>query len=184
MRTLFLVLVVAACGGGGQSPVGGVGGACRPDQTCDPGLVCSEGFCVVLDAPIAGGDDSGKPPPFACADDGALEPNNSIQTAFQVPSQATISFAALSICPDGDQDFYRVAIAAANQTLDAMITLDGGDPVAAAILNAAATPIANATTDGPGSLRAVVPNLPAGTYFVRITSAGSGNYAMTLGVHP
>ena len=47
MRTFFLVLVLGAlgCNGNTAASEGDKGGACYPDDTCNPGLVCSDSRC-------------------------------------------------------------------------------------------------------------------------------------------
>lgn len=47
-RYLLLVLLLSGCGpDGGAAPEGRLHGACRADGTCDVGLVCSDGTCVL-----------------------------------------------------------------------------------------------------------------------------------------
>lgn len=88
MRTLLLVVVgigwaatYVACVGdsaGGGSSQGSKGGACYPNQTCDPGLVCENGTCFVSTGGDGGGTDSGTD--TGAATDGATDAGKDVQT--------------------------------------------------------------------------------------------------------
>jgi hypothetical protein len=61
---LALLLVLGAlgalgCGGGGGEAPGTVRGACFPNDTCNAGLTCLSGFCVLVTADDGGGVDAG-----------------------------------------------------------------------------------------------------------------------------
>jgi hypothetical protein len=174
---VIMIAIAAACSGG-ESPIGALGGACRPNNECDPGLVCIDDVCRALDAGVP--IDS-PPDGLACADDSATEPNNSTQAAFTIPVQPTTAFTALAICPAGDQDFYGVTINAANQALEAVISPLDGDPLGAQILNASGTAIAVATPNGD-DLRAIVQSIPPGQYFIAVTASGIANYGLEINV--
>ncbi len=57
MHRLLVVVAVVAChrGASDRGAVGAERGDCRPDKTCDPGLMCLSNLCV-------------KPPPADCKD--------------------------------------------------------------------------------------------------------------------
>jgi hypothetical protein len=130
----------------------------------------------------------------ACADDSALEPNDSIAQAFQTPvatTKNTLTFAGLAICPMGDKDDYSVTITTANQNLEVIIEYDPaiGAELAGSILNAGGQAIANASpvTGMTGVKRAYTPNLPTGVYYASVFGPTMGplltnNYKMTINV--
>jgi hypothetical protein len=161
MRRLVLVALLASgCTEHGQTPDGGAN--------------------PVFDGK-AGPDGSG----FVCADDSSFEPNDSIQTAFQLPSTPTITFAGLALCPATDVDFYGIGVGS-TATLEVVVVSEPNIPPGVAILNAAGTVIANGSADNVGT-RATAPNVPAGSYFARVTAPGGGvqeNYRMTVNVTP
>jgi hypothetical protein len=125
-----------------------------------------------------------------CADDSSLEPNDSIQTAFQTPvatQKNSLMFAGLAICPAGDVDNYGITITVEKQNLEMIIEYDaGGADLQGAILGPNGTPIANAAqmTGVSGSRRAYAPNLPAGNYYAKVLGASTaiGNYKLTVNV--
>jgi hypothetical protein len=129
-----------------------------------------------------------------CADDSTLEPNDSIQMAFQTPvatQKNTLMFAGLAICPAGDKDTYSITITMANQNLEMIIEYDlgAGADLQGSILNSSGTPIANAATMSgvDGKRRAYTPNLPTGTYYAQVYGPNSGavqtnNYKLTVNV--
>ena len=156
MRILTLAVVVTACGGGGQSPPG--------DGALNDGVP---------------GDGA-----FKCADDSALEPNDSLQTAFVVPPGST-TFAGLSICPQSDLDLYRIDVATANTTLEILTEAETDVPLSLSILNAGGSALANGVPGGTRMVRAAVPNLPVGSFFARVSSsAGQNNYKITVNLTP
>ena len=58
-----------------------------------------------------------------------LEPNNTIQTAFQTPvatRRTTSTFAGLAICPAGDKDNYAITITVDGQNLEVLIEYEDG----------------------------------------------------------
>jgi hypothetical protein len=162
----LLVLVGVGCGGEGK---------CL-DATCmNPRI---DGSVVLVDAP------SFDMPNFVCADDSALEPNNSIGQAFVTPvdTQAQmVNLAGLALCPAGDKDHYRVTLSAANKSLEVIAMPTNGPNIQLSILNAGGTSIANGVMTGVG-LRACTPNLPVGTYFASVTSASENNYSLSIKV--
>ena len=131
-----------------------------------------------------------------CADDSSLEPNNTIQTAWQTPVDSngvkkTFTLASLAICPAGDKDTYSVTLSAM-ENLEALVEFDAaGATLQGSLLNTGGTPIANASpvTGMTGKIRAYAANLPAGVYYVQVYGPASGalttnNYKLTLNVTP
>jgi hypothetical protein len=188
------MVVVMACGDddfdGTLHDDGELGGRCYPNDTCNVGLSCSAGVCVLIDAPGGAPTDAPADAFFACNDDAALEPNNAIQTAFQTPvatTKSTLMLAGLAICPAGDADVYAVTITTANTNLEVIVDYAaGGVPLQARIINANSVTLANATpvTTTPRRIRAYAPTLPTGSYYAVISASPSGlnNYALTLNV--
>lgn len=127
---------------------------------------------------------------FPCADDSSLEGasrNDTPMTAYQTPvdtQRLDLTLAGLAICPEGDKDNYAVTISAANamKAIELVVSWDSGQPLSASILNAGGTSIGNATANGDKSLRACVPNMPAGTYYAAVFATGStkNNYRMSV----
>jgi hypothetical protein len=159
---------------------------CPDGYTCQPQ---SSGMEVCLapngTLPDSGGGNSG------CADDSTLEPNDSIQMAFQTPvatQKNNLMFAGLAICPAGDKDNYAITITMANQNLEMIIEYaTTGADLQGAILNSNGSPIGNATPMSAGVRRAYTPNLPVGTYYAQVYGPNSGavqtnNYKLTVNV--
>jgi hypothetical protein len=178
------------CGPADQNP------RCPDGYTCTP--MGSTEVCLAPGGTVAPDASTNA----NCADDSALEPNDSIATAFQTPvatTKNTLTFAGLAICPHGgvmdDKDDYSVTITQANQNLEVIIEYDlaAGADLSGSILNASGQAIANASpvTGMSGVKRAYTPNLPTGVYYASVfymapMSGGTGqktnNYKMTINV--
>lgn len=175
-------------------------GACSPyspDFTSDPfecgdtapecpdGYTCgSDSLCVKGGG--GGGSGSGG---FMCADDSALEPNNSIGTAYNTPvatQRATLDLTGLAICPAGDLDFYKVTTTAADQTLTATMTYSEGEAILnVQILDTQGNTLANGS--GSSNVLTATHSLPnsGAAYYVEVSSSQSGgenNYSLNLAV--
>jgi hypothetical protein len=129
-------------------------------------------------------------PPDAsnCADDKALEPNDSKDTAWVTPVDMTtqpFTLAQLAICPATDKDNYQVMISTANRNLEMILEFENGGPeLVGAIANNMGVPIANASPTVANTKRAYVPNLSVGLYYVQVygmngATAGN-NYKLTI----
>ncbi len=149
----MMTLVMAGCTDGGQSPGDGA-------------------------VALGDGGQGGRDAAFSCADDALLEPNDSTATAFQLPSQPSVSFGPVAICPASDVDHFRTTVADQG-SLDAIVQFAGAPGLAVALLNASGTAIVNGTP-GSSELRASATNLPAGTYFVRVSGSVEQNYRITI----
>jgi hypothetical protein len=180
-----LAFVLLGCGGD-NSNQGQVGGHCYPNGTCDVGLSCVAGVCLALDAPLfhdAAIDATIDA--LACSDDSPLEPNDTIQTAFQTPvdtQSASVSFAALAICPPGDKDHYAIDISTASSGIEVIVSWTSGPSLALSLLNAGGAAIANGSPMGANAVRTCAPNLPIGKYYA-VAFAGSGvsnNYSLLI----
>jgi hypothetical protein len=161
------------------------------EPRCPEGYTCQSGsggdVCL---APGGALPDAGK---GNCADDSTLEPNDSVQMAFQTPvatQKNSLMFAGLAICPAGDVDNYAITTTMANQNLEMIIEFDAsGADLQGAILNSNGAPIANAATmtGTSGVKRAYTPNLPVGNYFAKVYGPSGGvvqtnNYKLTVNV--
>ena len=193
MRSLvFFALVSSAAACSPYDPdLGGSPFLCGPadqDPRCPDGYTCTpmgtseyclaEGGTVPVDSST-----------FTCADDSNLEPNDTMPFDTSVAStKASITFAGLAICPAGDTDLYTVTIITANQNLEVLMEYDAAAAdLTGAILNNNRVPIANASPTEAGKRRAYTPNLPVGTYYVKIAGPTDGplqmnNYKMTINV--
>ena len=165
---------------------GELGGACYPNGTCNVTLLCESGVCVSghRDAGMSDGS-TGDGSGFNCADDSALEPNDTIGTAFQTPvasQMSSLTLAGLAICPIGDKDLFTVSIVIANTGLTATLDYEATTGLQASILNSGGVAIANASATGPKQIRAAVPNLPVGTYYVQVQASAQNNYMLRLAV--
>jgi hypothetical protein len=162
---------------------------------CPRGYICDgdPGFGVCLREGDPDLPDSGPSlpdaPPFSCADDSATEPNDTLQTAFPTPVMEDlpmVSYASLAICPDSDIDHYRININQPNVTLRAEIThASQQGRLALEILNNSGTVIREGTPLGANAdvLRADVPQIALGVYYVRVQASGPGirnNYSLAI----
>ncbi|HUS33338.1 MAG TPA: hypothetical protein VMZ53_32770 [Kofleriaceae bacterium] len=199
MRTLrFSILSLLAAAGActpynpdlGESPF--LCGPMEQSPRCPDGYACvtmnMKDYCVA-----EGGSVPVDARPANCADDSQLEPNDTIQQAFQTPvatQKNNLTFAGLSVCPAGDKDTYSITITTANQNLEMLIEYDdGGAELQGSILNSGGVPIANASAvSGMNRVkRAYTPNLPVGTYYAQAYGPNSGsqttnNYKLTVNV--
>jgi hypothetical protein len=157
---------------------------CGPEdqeQRCPDGYTC----LMTADPPGVCVSPNGTIPPDAntnanCHDDKALEPNDTIGTAWITPVDGTKSFplSSLSICPAGDTDTYSMMLTTPNQNLEITVEYEpGGAQLQAAILNSGGTPIANASpvTGMAGTIRAYTPNLPTGIYYAQVKGPNQGS---------
>ncbi len=140
-----------------------------------------------------GGDAPDAPPrSFSCNDDSDIEPNDELGRAYQTPIpdfQSSYRLVALAICPDTDVDLFRfdVDVTGTNmraditfQTVQGELTLD--------VLNSTETSIGTGrvTSSNPDLpttlLRAEIPNLPPGTYYVRVRAPAGirNNYSIDI----
>lgn len=185
MRSICLLIALAIGCNSESSDEGELGARCYPNGTCDVTLACAGGICV--SSPVDGGVDSSTDAfipsdAFVCIDM-ALEPNETIQTATGTGvggSMSSITFAGLAICQTGDRDTFRVTVVTASYSVEAVVTYTAGSSMSVSILNAGGTAINNGTPNGANSLRAFVPNLPVGTYYVQVAGSVGGMYSVML----
>ncbi len=188
MRTMLIFLFAAGCSSYdpklGDSPF-----LCGADEPrCPEGYTCGGGspaVCLAKGITIDSGTTNNQ-----CADDSNFEGptrNDDIQHAFQTPvatQRMSMTIGPAAICPEGDRDTYAVQITVEKQNLETITTWDAGMPVSVSILNAGGMSLADSMAMGDKSMRAYVPNLPMGTYFVQ-TYAATGvknNYSVAINV--
>lgn len=156
---------------------------------------CPEGYtCQVTQQPAPkdmaclreGGTlpDAGSGGGFQCADDGQLEPNETVADAHvtDVGTAMTRTFGPISICPDGDKDLFQINTTAINQGIEVISTWETGMQVNVAILNASGSSINNGIAMGTNAMRACVANLPMGSYYAAASAAAGvkNNYRLSL----
>ena len=128
-----------------------------------------------------------------CANDSALEPNDTIQTAYitgVADSKLTIPYAGLAICPAGDKDTYSIHITQSMQNLEVVVTYDpNGAALTGALLSSAGSTVLamSPVTGMQGVIRAYAANLNVATFYAQVTGPASGtlltnNYKMTITV--
>lgn len=197
MRNLAFILLVGAC-----SPynpdLGNAPYLCNPDDmSCPDGYKCQ----ATTDATprmVCVADGEGLEPDamqmgFPCADDSSLEGgarNDTPQTAYQTPvdtQRLDLTLAGLAICPEMDKDNYAVTVSSGTvaggmNSIEVIVSWDSGMPLSMSILNTGGTSIGNGTSNGEKSIRACVPNMPAGTYFASVFAAGTtkNNYRLAV----
>jgi hypothetical protein len=168
---LLLILGVVACNPY-ESDFGGTPFLCGPTEPrCPNGYTCLEdnGREVCFEDGSQSGDER-------CGDDGALEPNNSVDMATPTPldTMRTYSLENLTICPAVDKDNYAVTLQTTNEGIEVIVDFaPEGAMLRAAILNQTGIPIATASpvADTPTMIRAHAQNLPAGAYIVQVSGS-------------
>jgi len=178
---LYVAVALAGCGSKNDDD-GELGAHCYPNGTCNVGLSCAGGVCLVaadaaVDAPADAAADAAVDA-YGCVD--AYEPNDTIIDAYVTNVDGTTLSKTLqgTLC-QGDKDTFAVTISVANRNLELIIDLPTADTfVQASIQNSAGVPIANAAPVTSTQKRAYTPNLPMGTYYVQTTTV------TTTTVHP
>jgi hypothetical protein len=175
MRSWLIVSVVlAACDAYdhdlGPAPFlcGDAEPRCPTDYECVPDQSSDDEICVVTGA-TAG--------TVQCADDSALEPNDSLDTAATATAEEH-----LAICPATDKDTYAIPLASTAR-VELAVTFERGAPLSAAILNEGGVPVAvGAVDDATRTVHALAETLPAGRYYAQVSSPmrRANNYAMTI----
>lgn len=164
----------------------------RPFRCGESDPRCPDGYqCVVYSADMQLCERAGEGPlvdaAFDCNED-ATEPNNSAGAAFMTPipsMSSTFGLVDIAVCPSGDVDVFRLGSDVAGKNLRADITFnpDQGE-LTLEILNSSETVIRTgaALQSDAQTMRAEVPNLPAGTYYVKVGGAAGveNNYSIDV----
>lgn len=157
---------------------------CPDDYTCEADPSSGKDICV---------GPGGNPNSFDCADDTAVEPNNTVDIGTPTPIDTMKTYVRDgAICPTGDKDIFKVTITAADQTLEVIVDSEaGGAMLAASILNRSGAAIAVGTpvTGMPTLSRAFFVNLPIGEFYGQVAGPSTGslpvnNYHLTLKITP
>ena len=122
---------------------------------------------------------------LVCNNDAEIEPNESIAdpTLTGIPEvHPSIGFVGLAICPSTDSDVFRLDVDQDQTSVSAQVTFDEAFPAPQLeILSGGGTSIATGTLTRADVLRAAVPNLPMGTYFVQVRGTlGENNYDLQI----
>ena len=149
------------------------------DPKCPDGYTCmtsgSADVCVGSDGTLPDGGHG------SCADDSALEPNDTLQTAWVSPvadTKSMLVLAGLAICPAGDKDTYNVHLGTV-MNLEATVVYDAsGAPLQVVILGGTGSGTILGTSSPVSGMQdtvhAYVANLPSGTYYAQVTGPTSG----------
>lgn len=159
------------------------------DPMCPHGYNCqadSEGDMVCVQNGLQAIPDA---LPVNCADDKAMEPNDSIETAFVTPLEQPlihINYSGLSICPGTDVDTYMVDVAANGHSIDVLLTYEPGFPLAAALFDLNSAKVADAAPGGENILTLHYAATNSGAYYVQVTSPTSheNNYKLEISTTP
>ncbi|HEY1557773.1 MAG TPA: hypothetical protein VGF94_23235 [Kofleriaceae bacterium] len=162
---------------GAEDPKCPSGYECQP-QTSGQAVCVSTGRTTVEDATSVN-----------CHDDSALEPNDTIQTAYLTPvenREMRVSYAGLSICPGSDKDTYQVGIKGTGRTINATMVYEDGAALAITLFGADGTKLVDGavTATDTASLMFAAPGI--GNYFVQVSSptGAENNYTLELGTSP
>ena len=202
MRALALPVLAAAAAlaacNSYNPDLGAVPFRCGTDEPrCPLGYTCvsysaDEELCEKTGGGEEGDADAGSQPDgggdFTCADDGELEPNNNTGEATNtlIPSQHdTYKLVSLSICPDTDTDVFRFEVDVSGKNLRADLSYQAArGQLTLEVLEDGGTVIRSAEpVSGMSDLiRAEVPNMPQGTYFVQVRAPASieNNYTIEI----
>ena len=200
MRALALPLLAAAALAGCNSynpDLGAVPFRCGTDEPrCPLGYTCvsysdDEELCEktgseqdgadAAPTPDAGGD-------FTCADDGELEPNNNLEepTDTLIPMvHDTYKLVSLSICPDTDVDvfLFKVDVSGKNLRADLSYQAARGQLILEVLEDGGEVIRTAEPVSGMADLiRAEVPNMPQGDYFVQVRAPADieNNYTIEI----
>jgi hypothetical protein len=183
IATLFACTLLAACSpySPDLSPApfscGNTEPRCPDNYTCNTVTdLCVAGSGTGADASPDGG-------PFICDNDSAVEPNDMISNARQIPTTTPLGtafkFSQLAICPALDKDTYQVSVAANATNIEVVVDFAGGAPLAVSILNSSGTPSVTGTVVNR-QIKATLANASAGEFFVQVSGSGQNNYSISI----
>jgi hypothetical protein len=167
--------------GGGGSDTGSDGSGSSAPLT--GGICIKMGETIPIDAS-----------PVMCADDHALEPNDTKEQAWATPvdqpNHKDFELASLAICPMGDKDTYSLTVSTPGENVEVLIEYETtGAALQGSILNDNFTAVAMAMSiqGSPGHLRAYLANAPTGVYYVQVFGPAQGtltenNYNLAIHV--
>jgi hypothetical protein len=150
------------------------------EPRCPLGYTCvtsadNTGVCQQTGAEEPDGGDVGS----TCNDDQAVEPNDTIEQAYDtgIPdARSSFEVVGLAVCPSTDNDLFAFQVAANGTNVVVEIDFRGvRGELTLDVLNGSGTSIATGTAveddNTIDTLRAQVPNLPVGTFYVKIRGA-------------
>lgn len=149
---------------------------CGPDNACPSGHTCVSGQC----ASAGGGDRPDGGTNSGCQSEGApLEPNDTLANAFVTPvarTMNTFELADVAVCPASDIDMYKVDVAVNNTNLVVEVTFSPSGPALSMEVQTSNGTVITRGQVIEGGLRATVPNLAQGFYYVSVSASGpTGN---------
>lgn len=183
---LFVSTIFLGCSPYGDPDLGDNPFRCGTGEpACPDGYQCTTvGTDQICQANGGGGGGE-----FVCADDSAIEPNESPIQAFPtgIPSEGVVkNYSNVAICPESDIDVFSFAITGVNQVATASVTYNRaqGD-LALELIDSGETLLRAGThsTSDPNLLEATSQaNLAQGTYFWRVYAAGGqqNNYSIQM----
>jgi hypothetical protein len=127
--------------------------------------------------------------PVNCADDKAMEPNDSIETAFVTPLEESlihINYNGLSICPGTDIDNYVIDVAGEGHSIDVVMTYQPGFPLATGLFDLNSTKVADGTPSGDDVVSLHYAATNSGAYYLQVTSptGQENNYKLEITTTP
>jgi hypothetical protein len=127
--------------------------------------------------------------PVNCADDHAMEPNDTIETAYVTPLEDSlihISYSGLSICPGTDVDTYQVDVAAEGHSIDVVLTYEPGFPLTDALFDLNSAKVADGAPGGDNVVRLHYAATNSGAYYIQVTSptGHENNYRLDITTTP
>lgn len=127
--------------------------------------------------------------PVNCADDKAMEPNDTLESAYATPIEVPlihIDYSGLSICPGTDIDSYMIDVTGMGHSIDVKLTYEPGFPLAAALFDLSKTKVADATEGGENALTLHFAATNSGSYYLQVSSPTSheNNYKLSISTTP
>ena len=187
MRALAIALL-AACSAYDKD-LGGEPFLCGPTEPrCPMDYSCQHDAQNNSDICVASGSVDGN---FSCADDSAIEPNDTISHATMTTVDSANSYEkdGLAICPPGDKDLFSLVVTS-TASVQVLVAFDpSAAPLTAIILNAGGIPIAYSATDPamPGTADASAAGMLPSMYYVQVSGPATppyeNNYKLTITVN-
>jgi hypothetical protein len=188
MRALGLFLLATGCSAYDPN-LGSTPFLCgTEDPRCPDGYACqSDGSGRMVC--VQGGNGVDGSMPGMCANDSALEPNDTYMTAFPTPVEGTmmhVAYSGLAICPGTDKDTYRIDINTQGHNIDVVLTYDPGPPLSVSILGVSGAVLVNGSPSGTNQVTAHLANSDSGGHFAQVFSPNNqqNNYKIDITTSP
>ena len=169
---------------------------------CPKGYACTEqggdNICLRFDLLDGNGEPEPEPeppplPPFTCANDKQLEPNDTLSNPTEVPIPADTDFYSLeglSICPESDVDVFHFSTVEEGRTISVTLKLraDRGE-LALDVLDDTGVSIRQGVPENGNEeiLVATIEDAPIGTYYAQVRGVSSetvNNYGIEISAVP